>query len=157
MEQFTGQDALAAEQSVREEMRARAREQSSTGPYVTPTWLDHTFVLPDQETPPVRAAHSEAVALPRPRAAITPEVPVFERPATPEVDFAAVMRRADLGRRARVVTAAGLVLAVLAVVVFQLSGQPAVAVVAVLAALVSLAAAVTRVVLSRAAVPYRSS
>ena len=159
MERLTGDDVRAGETAARDRMRAEAREQSRRGRsrYRTPAWLDRTFVLPDHDTPPVRAAHSEAVALPRPRAEAAPDVPEFQRPATPDVDFGALMRRADLGRRARVVTVAGLVLAVLAVVVFQLTAQPLAAVVAVVAALGALAATGVRLVLNRAPVPYRSA
>ncbi|MBV9832233.1 MAG: hypothetical protein JOZ82_11625 [Marmoricola sp.] len=156
---MTGEETLAGETAARDRMRAEAREQSrrGRGRYLTPEWLDHTFVLPDHETPPVRAAHSEAVALPRPRAERAPETPAFQRPATPEVDFAVLMRRADRARRARLATVAALALAVLAVVVFQVTAQPVAAVVAVVAALVALAAVCVRLVLDRAPVPYRSA
>ena len=82
------------------------------------------------------------------------EVPVFERPASPEIDFVAVVHRADVGRRARIVTAVALVLTLVAAVVFQVTGQPAAAVIAIVAAVVTVGAAAWRVVLNRAPVPY---
>jgi hypothetical protein len=89
-----------------------------------------------------------------PTRAIDEAVPVFERPATPDIDFVAVVRRADIVRRARIVTAAALLVALVAAVVFQVTSQPVVAALAVLAVVVTLGAAATRVLLNRAPVPY---
>jgi hypothetical protein len=161
MDRARSKEAVADQQSVRDRMRARAREQTGAehGPYLTPEWLDHSFVLP-------AAVEAGGVSLPSPRGespvaveTLDQEAPaaVFERPASPEIDFVAVMRRADIGRRARIVTAVALVAALVAAVVFQVTGQSAVAAIAILAVAVTLGAAATRVVLNRAPVPYRES
>jgi hypothetical protein len=148
-------EAVTDQQSVRDRMRARARKQTGErGPFLTPEWLDHSFVLP-------AAVEGERISLPSPRGgsptSAEEEAPVFERPASPEIDFVTVMRRADIGRRARIVTAVALVAALVAVVIFQVTSQPAVAAIAILAVAVTLGAAATRVVLNRAPVPYRTS
>jgi hypothetical protein len=158
MDRARSKEAVTDQQSVRDRMQARAREQTGEGgPFLTPEWLDHSFVLP-------AAVEDGGVSLPSPRGEspvsaekAVEETPAFERPATPEIDFVAVMRRADIGRRARIVTAVALVAALLAAVVFQVTGQPAVAAVALLAVVVTLGAAATRVVLNRAPVPYRQA
>jgi hypothetical protein len=154
MEQISGESTVVDGADARERMRdrARARSQAERGPYLTPAWLDQSFVLPAGP----RDGGEAEVVLPAPRAAILNHAPapVFERPAAPEVDFATVVRRADAGRRARITTAAGLLLALVAVLVFQVSGEPAAAVCAVVAAVVTIAAASVRVVLGRAPVPY---
>ena len=149
-------EAVTDQQSVRDRMQARAREQTGDerGPYLTPQWLDHSFVLP-------AADESGEVALPSPRGgspvptrATEEAVPVFERPATPDIDFVAVVRRADIARQARIVTAVALLAALVAAVVFQVTSQPVAAALVVLAAVVTLGAAATRLVLNRAPVPY---
>src|SRR4051812_29866707 len=105
MDGYARNGAVANGLSVRDRMRARAREQSQSerGPFLTPEWLDHSFVLP--------VSRSAEVTLPSPRTGAPAPLPVFERPPSPEVDFAAVVRRSDAGRRARIATAAGLTLA----------------------------------------------
>jgi hypothetical protein len=151
-------EAVTDPQSVRDRMRAHARKQTGErGPFLTPEWLDHSFVLP-------AVVDGGGISLPSPRAAspvsveaAEEETRAFERPASPEIDFVTVMRRADIGRRARIVTAVALVAALVAAVVFQVTGQPVVAAVAVLAVAVTLGAAATRVVLNRAPVPYITS
>jgi hypothetical protein len=159
MDWARGKETVADQQSVRDRMQTRAREQTGgeRGPYLTPQWLDHSFVLPAE-------VEAEGIALPSPRGespvattTLQAEVPVFERPATPDIDFAAVVRRADVARRARIVTAGALVLALVAAVVFELTSQPLAAVVAVLAVVVTVGAVATRVVLNRAPVPYLES
>ena len=154
MDGFMRGSAVSDETSARDRMRTRARERSrdQRGPFLTPTWLDHSFVLPTSAP-----AGENAVDLPAPRAgrpATPAPVPVFDRPRSPEVDFAAVVRRCDTGRRARLTTAAGLMLALVAVVVFQLTSQPAAAACAILAALLTLGSAAVRIFLGRAPVPY---
>jgi hypothetical protein len=157
MDQARSKEAVTYQQSVRDRMRARAREQTGErGPFLTPEWLDHSFVLP-------AAVEGGGISLPSPRGesptsveAAEEETPVFERPASPEIDFVTVMRRADVGRRARIVTAVALVAALVAAVAFQVTGQPVVAAVAILAIAVTLGAVATRLVLNRAPVPYRT-
>jgi hypothetical protein len=149
-------EAVTDQQSVRDRMQTRAREQSGDerGPYLTPQWLDHSFVLPAADEYAEPSLPSPRGELPVPTRAIDEAVPVFERPATPDIDFVAVVRRADIVRRARIVTAAALLVALVAAVVFQVTSQPVVAALAVLAVVVTLGAAATRVLLTRAPVPY---
>ena len=138
---------------LRELMQTQAREQTRPRrQYRTPGWLDHSFVLPDDQTPTRVAAASQPL-LPKPRAKAPDPLRIFDRPPTPEVDFAAVVRRADVGRRARIATIVGLVLALAAVVVFQLTGTVASAAFAIAFALVTLGAAAVRIVTNRAPVP----
>ena len=136
-------------------MQTQAREQArpERRQYRTPGWLDHSFVLHDDQTPARVAASSHAL-LPKPRAKAPDPLPYFDRPVSPEVDFAAVVRRADIGCRARIATIIGLVLALVAVVLFQLTGSIALAAATILFALVTLGASVVRMVLNRAPVPY---
>lgn len=150
----TQTDALDQAQ-LRELMQTQAREQTrpARGRYRTPEWVDHSFVLPDDQTP-ARVAAASHHPVPRPRAKAPDPLPAFERPSSPEIDYAAVVHRADVGRRARIATIVGLLLALVAVVAFQVTGSVATAVVAILFALVTLAAAGVRIVLNRAPVPY---
>ena len=62
MDRAGSKDAVADQQSVRDRMRSRAREQTGgeRGPYLTPQWLDHSFVLP-------AASEPGDVAVPSPR------------------------------------------------------------------------------------------
>jgi hypothetical protein len=159
MDRARGREAVAEQQSLRDRLQARAREQTGDerGPYLTPQWLDHSFVLPAQ-------GEGAGVTLPSPRGEYPAtsgskehDVPVFERAATPDIDFAAVVRRADTARRARMVTAVALLAALVAAVAFQLTSQPVVGVLAVVAVVVTLAATATRVSLRRAPVPYLDS
>ena len=91
-------------------MRAHARALRSVAPldsggFETPQWLDHSFVLPltqpevmavpSQSVPHHDDYEAELVELRRSEPA-----PVFVRPPTPEIDFARVIRRADLSRTA---------------------------------------------------------
>jgi hypothetical protein len=140
---------------LRELMQTQAREQSRPArrQYRTPGWLEHSFVLPDDLTP-TRVAAASHPLLPKPRAKAPDPLPVYDRPLTPEVDFAALVRRADVGRRARIATIVGLVLAFVAMVAFQVTGSEAAAACAILLALVTLGAAAVRVVVNRAPVPY---
>lgn len=140
---------------LRELMQTQAREQSRPAgrQFRTPGWLDHSFVLPDDQTP-TRVAAASHPLLPKPRAKAPDPLPVFDRPSTPEVDFATAVRRADVARRARIATIAGLVLAFVAMVLFQVTGSVALAACAILFALVTLGAATVRMVLNRAPVPY---
>ncbi len=160
MDGYTRGSAVSDELSVRERMRSRARQHSrdQRGPYLTPAWLDHSFVLPASAVAPASADSVESgPSLPAPRAgtpATAVAVPVFERPTSAEVDFAAVVRRSDTGRRAKLATAAGLVLALVGVVVFQLTAQPVAAACAILAGLVTMGAAAVRILIARAPVPY---
>ncbi len=156
MDRAGSRDAVADQQSVRDRMRTRAREQTGgeRGPYLTPQWLDHSFVLPAAPERGEVALPSPRGESPAPAASPRPAEPVYERPASPEIDFGAVMRRADTGRRARIVTAVALVLTLVAAIVFQVTGQPAAAGIALVAAVVALGAAGWRMVLNRAPVPY---
>jgi hypothetical protein len=148
------QAGLVDQAQLRELMQTQARAQTRAerARFQTPAWLERSFVLPDDQTPTRVAAASHH--LPRPRAKAPDPLPPFERPPSPEVDFAALVRRADLGRRARVATIVGLVVALLGAIVFQLTGAVAPAACAIVFALVTLAAAGTRIVLGRAPVPY---
>src|ERR1700712_3599029 len=53
MDRAGSKDAATDQRSVRDRMRARAREQTGgeRGPYLTPEWLDHSFVLPAKADP----------------------------------------------------------------------------------------------------------
>lgn len=150
----TTQVAPVDQAQLRELMQTQARAQTRAerGRFQTPTWLEHSFVLPDEQTPPRVAAASHH--LPRPRAKAPDPLPPFDRPPSPEVDFAALVRRADLGRRARMATIVGLVVALVGAIAFQLTGAVAPAACAILFAVVTLAAACVRMVLERAPVPY---
>lgn len=159
MDRAWSKDAVADQRSVRDRMRARAREQTGgeRGPYLTPEWLDHSFVLPAKAAPGTIALPSPRGETPVEARPAPPAEPAFERPPSPEIDFVAVVRRADLGRRARIVTGIALVVALVAVVLFQVTAQPFAAAVALVASVVTVAAAISRIVLNRAPVPYLES
>ncbi len=160
MGRTTGRAALAApvdQAQLRELMQTQARVQTRAerARFRTPAWLEQSFVLPDDQTPTrvVAASHH----LPKPRAKAPDPLPPFDRPSSPEVDFAALVRRADVGRRARIATIVGLVVALLAAIAFQLTGALAPAVCAIAFAVVTLVSAGVRIVLERAPVPYLQS
>lgn len=150
----TAGNATIDQARMRQLMQTEARSQTRPKrQFQTPEWVDHSFVLPDQQTPTSMVAGSHHV-VPSPRVVTPDPLPPFERPATADVDFAAVVRRADVGRRARLLTTAALLVAVLAIVVFQVTAAPVAAVCAILAAIVAIGGSATRVVLNRAPVPY---
>jgi hypothetical protein len=116
--------------------------------YRTPDWLHQSFVLP-----------ATGAALPSPREpepdSSSRDRVTFVRPPAEEVDFAEVVRRRDACLVARRVTAASLLLALLTVLLLQLTGVPAYAVGCFASAAVAVAASLVRLRLERAPVPHR--
>ena len=90
-------------------------ETSKDVAFLTPAWLERSFVLPTQHRPghddlPAPAHHSEPGSR-HTRMAATQ----FVRPASPTVDFARLLRRNHLARTARRTALIGFALMLLAV------------------------------------------
>jgi hypothetical protein len=128
--------------------------------YETPAWLDRSFVLPltepdltdvprqptphhDDEVTPASVEPTEAV-----------RAPAFERPPTPEIDFARVIRRSHLRRTATRTSVAATGLAGLVLIAYLLTLQPVVLGMAIAFALVAIAAGAVSVRLAFAPVPH---
>jgi hypothetical protein len=79
--------------------------------------------------------------------------PAFVRPPSDEIDFSAVIRRADLSRAALRTAWISMGVAGLVLIAFLLTAVPAIAVLAGLFALVAVSATVVRMRLMRAPVP----
>ncbi|MET0999480.1 MAG: hypothetical protein ABWX73_12240 [Marmoricola sp.] len=152
----------------RKRMRAHARGlRSATAPrsdeYQTPEWLDRSFVLPltvpevsdvpSQSVPHHDDYEAEVVEA----ATATPEVetaPAFVRPPTPEIDFARVIRRADLSRTATRTAMGSTGITGLVLIVYLLTSSPVVLGMAISFALVALVAIGVRIRTATAAIPY---
>lgn len=151
----------------RKRMRANARGlRSATAPrsdeYQTPEWLDRSFVLP-LTVPEVSDVPSQSVPhhddyeaeVVEPEAA-DPEVaaPAFVRPPTPEIDFARVIRRADLSRTATRTVMGSTGITGLVLIVYLLTSSPVVLGMAISFGLVALVAIGVRIRTATAAIPY---
>ena len=131
--------------------------------FETPEWLERSFVLPLTE-PEVTDVPSQPV----PRHDDVPEgdleavsatapvrSPGFVRPPAEEIDFAAVVRRADRCRTATRTAMGATAIAGLALIAYLLSGSPVVLVLAIACALAAAVALGLRLRLGRARVPRR--
>ena len=156
--------------------RGRARAQSlarralapQPGRFETPEWLDRSFVLPltspeavtpaTQATPamPARSLptqsrpHHDDLAATTPRPAPT----AFVRPATPEIDFALVVRRADLARSHSRVARTSASLSGLSLVGFLLVTTPWLLACSAVLLIVAVAALVAQVRVARLPLPH---
>lgn len=151
----------------RERMRTAARGLRVTPPqpdaYQTPQWLDRSFVLPltepDMTDVPSQSVphHDDFRAGPVETPAVEPgaePAPVFVRPATPDIDFARVIRRADLSRSTTRTAMAATALTGLLLIGYLLTSSPVVAGMAISFALVALGAVAVRVRLATAPIPH---
>lgn len=149
--------------------RARAQHPMRSAPadrYQTPAWLERSFVLPltppeasDVPTQPVPHHDDDPVT----EACVTEHADTlanepataegFVRPPSDEIDFALVVRRADLARRATRVHWVATALAGLALLGFLLLGATVLLDGVVVLALLAVAAFVVRLRLSRAPIP----
>jgi hypothetical protein len=152
----------------RRRMRAQARGLRPAAPprsdeYQTPEWLDRSFVLPltvpeVTDVPSQSMPHHddyEAEIVETPHAAAEVEAaPAFVRPPTPEIDFARVIRRADLSRSAIRTAMAATGVTGLVLIVYLLTSSSLVLGMAISFALVALVAVGVRVRLATAAIPH---
>ncbi len=98
--------------------------------FQTPAWLDHSFVLPVQESAPEHetwpppdddsAGRYGSMGFVPAR-----EWPEFVRPPTDEIDFAQLVKRADIARVARRTTTLASACCLVALTAFLLTGSPA--------------------------------
>ncbi len=151
----------------RKRMRAAARGlrvlPPRTDEYQTPEWLDRSFVLP-LTVPVVNGLPSQSVphhdddeapVVETPAAAPeSHDAPAFVRPATPEIDFAKVIRRADLSRTATRTTIGATGITGLVLIGYLLTSSPVVLGMALSFALVALVAAAIRIRLATAGIPH---
>jgi len=151
----------------RKRMRATARGQRVASPkadeYQTPEWLDRSFVLP-LTVPEVNELPSQSVPHHDDYEAALAETPaaepaveaaaVFVRPTTPEIDFARVIRRADLSRSATRTAMAATAITGLVLIGYLLTSSPVVLGMAISFTLVALVAVAVRVRLATAGIPH---
>jgi len=142
----------ARRETVRDETFARRRARPQH--YETPAWLERSFVLPVQPTPESAAPESAAPDNPAPRHVPAREWPEFVRPPSEEIDFAAVVRRADAYRLARRTALFALALTTLILGVIVLTGSTAVLPLVVVSAAGVLVSGTVLVVLSHAPLPH---
>jgi hypothetical protein len=129
--------------------------------YETPAWLDHSFVLPltepdltDVPRQPTPHHDDDEVTSPAVEPAEAVRAPAFERPPTPEIDFARVIRRSHLRRTATRTSVAATGLAGLVLIAYLLTLQPVVLAMAIFCALGAIAAGAVSVRLAFAPVPH---
>ncbi|MET0838031.1 MAG: hypothetical protein ABWY19_04565 [Marmoricola sp.] len=174
MDHFSTDDAAPdSAGSRRSRMRSGARSRRTTASTVpdhfrTPTWLERSFVLPLTEPEPIDGVAD--VPTPRPRQHRVPQQrpqqmsaqsspgdlhrdPVFVRPPSDDIDFSAVIRRADRSRWALRTAWVSTGVAGVLLILFLLTSVPAIAALAALGAVVSVSATVVRLQLARAPVP----
>lgn len=154
----TSSGLRARRDSVREDTFARRRAESQR--FETPAWLDHSFVLPVQPSDPVAdasAGGAPAPGAPGLRHAPPREWPDITRPPSAEVDFAAMVRRADAYRLARRTALFTLALTTFVVGVIVLTGSTAALPLVVVSGAGVLVSGVVLVVLSRAPIPHLDS
>ena len=174
----TGETSNDSARARRRRMRADARalhpgaSPRSDG-FQTPEWLDRSFVLP-LTRPDVTGVPTPSVPTPTVLSRSVPKqsapshddyesaklgeergqaVP-FVRPTTPEVDFARVMRRSDLGRTAARAAVASSGLAGLTLIVHLLTSWTLVLGMTVAFGVVALAAVAVRVHLATTPLPH---
>ena len=149
-------------------MRAQARGRRPASPesdvFQTPQWLERSFVLPLTE-PEVTDVPSQPVphhddfehdATPDavPEAKAEPE-PAFVRPATPEIDFARVIKRSDVSRTASRAAVSATAAAGLVLILYLLVHSPVVLGMALSFALIALVAVAVRIRMATAPLPHR--
>lgn len=158
----------------RRRMRSQARglrDAPGTPPqrrYVTPAWLDQSFVLPLTEpdaddladatdVPHQNTPHHDDETAPASTGAVAPQArpaPAFTRPPTPEIDFARVIRRSDLRRTTTRTSVAATGLAGLVLIAYLLALQPVVLGMAIVLGLVAITAGAVSARLALAPVPH---
>lgn len=153
--------------------RGRARAQSlarralapQPGRFETPEWLERSFVLPLTEP---EAAGSSPTSRPLPtqnrplhddlavtsHPATAPALSAFLRPATPQIDFALVVRRTDLARAHSRVARTSASLCGLTLVGFLLAAAPWLLAASAVLLVVAVAALVAQVRLARLPLPH---
>jgi hypothetical protein len=164
----TGETSNDTVRARRRRMRADARalhpgaSPRSDG-FQTPEWLDRSFVLPltqpdvtgvpPPSVPSQSAPSHDDYELAKPREQRGQSVP-FVRPTTPEIDFARVMMRSDLGRTAARAAIASSGLAGLTLIVHLLTSWTLVLGMTVAFGVVALAAVAVRVHLATTPLPH---
>lgn len=165
MDQVSASDtANDVVRSRRKRLRAEARGLPATEPdgFQTPQWLDHSFVLPltapevsdvpSQSVPHHDDFESRSDGSADPASAAGP---AFVRPPTKSIDFARVIRRADLSRAAtRTALASTSVAGLLLLLAYLLSLSAVVLGMAISFGLVALVATAVRVRLATAPIPH---
>jgi hypothetical protein len=164
-------DRVSAGDTARDNVRTRRKRmrESARGlhpggarkadSFQTPEWLDRSFVLPLRE-PEVTDVPSQPVPHHddyEEKVATSPEpepTSVFVRPPTQEIDFARVIRRADLGRTATRAAMTTTGVAGLVLIVFLLTGSPVVLGMAIAFAIVAVVALGVRIRVATARIPY---
>lgn len=170
----TARDGVRAR---RKRMRAEARAQRPAGSeadrFQTPEWLERSFVLPltepelsdvpSQSMPhhddfselplPSQAVRAtcDGVAGPGTNGAVTP---LFVRPPSREIDFARVIKRSDLTRKATRMALLSTGVTGLALIAYLLSASPAVLTLTLMCAAVALAAVGVRLRMATAPIPH---
>lgn len=171
----TARDGVRAR---RRRMRAGARAQRRTaGPeadrFQTPQWLERSFVLPltepevtDVPSQPMphhddfaEARNSESAGFgPQSAEPSAPEPKLtFVRPPSQEIDFARVIRRSDLTRKATRMAMTCTGITGLALIAYLLTASPLVLAVTFVGAVVALVAMVVRVRMTTAPIPHLES
>ncbi|MCW2828484.1 MAG: hypothetical protein JWQ67_2100 [Marmoricola sp.] len=165
----TGETSNDSARARRRRMRADARalhpgaSPRSDG-FQTPEWLDRSFVLPltrPDATPSVLSRSVPKQSAPshddyesaKPGEQRGQTVP-FVRPTTPEVDFARVMRRSDLGRTAARAAVASSGLAGLTLIVHLLTSWTLVLGMTIAFGVIALVTVAVRVHLVTAPLPH---
>ncbi len=152
----------------RKRMRAQARGLRTTAAprsdeYQTPEWLDRSFVLPltvpeVSEVPSQSVPHHDdyeaEIVEPIAATAEVSAAPAFVRPPTPEIDFARVIKRADLSRTATRTAMGATGITGLVLIAYLLSSSPVVLGMAISFALVALVAIGVRLRLATASLPH---
>ena len=160
----TGDTTSDATRARRKRMRADARglrlvASPDSDRYQTPEWLDRSFVLP-LTRPEVTGVPSQSAPdhdnFPevRLRESAVPAQEAFVRPPSREIDFARVIKRADLGRKATRLAMASTGIACVALIVFLLTSSSVLVTVAIAAAVTALVCVGVRVRLSTAPIPH---
>jgi hypothetical protein len=165
----TGETSDDSARARRRRMRADARalhpgaSRGSDG-FQTPEWLDRSFVLPltrpdatpsvlSRSVPKQSSPHHDDYESAKPGEQRGQTVP-FVRPTTPEVDFARVMRRSDLGRTAARAAVASSGLAGLTLIVHLLTSWTLVLGMTIAFGVIALVTVAVRVHLVTAPLPH---
>ncbi len=159
---ISSQTVRARRERTRSQARALSPVPSRSAHFQTPRWLDHSIMLPVTEpeavTVPAQSVphHDDDAELAETAApAHRLEVPsAYVRPPTRAVDYARVMKRSDLGRASSRALVASGGMAGLVLILYLLTSWPVVLGMAIAFGLTALAAAVVRVRLAAAPLPY---
>jgi len=169
MDQVSADDtSTEAVRARRKRMRAQARGLRPAAPprsdaYQTPEWLDRSFVLPltapevtdvPSQSVPHHDDYEAEIVDPHTATADVAATPTFVRPPTPEIDFARVIRRADLSRTATRTAMGATGITGLVLIAYLLTSSPVVLGMAISFALVALVAIGVRFRLATAAIPH---